>query len=212
MASTLGDLKQRIITEVNRDDLADDLATELNTLIAQAIDEYAVTPFWFNSFTRTDVNAVAGSQYVTIPDDVRDIQYVWVLIGGTRYIMRKLPETRIISLYTTPINGQPTDFSQINQTLHVWPTPNVAYPLIMQVVEDVTPALDYSDDTSANAWTDTRIGQPLIKACVKQMLYRDHLRAAAGSSLAPRDEDDAYSKLRGESNKRIGTGRVAASW
>jgi hypothetical protein len=212
MASTLGDLKTRIITEVNRDDLADDLANELNTLIAQAIDEYAVTPFWFNSFTRTDVNAVAGSQYVTIPDDVRDIQYVWVLIGGTRYIMRKLPETRIISLYTTPINGQPTDFSQINQTLHVWPTPNVAYPLILQVVEDVSPALDYSDDTSANAWTDTRIGQPLIKACVKKMLYRDQLRDADGYSMAKSDEDDAYSKLRGESNKRLGTGRVAASW
>lgn len=210
--ATLGDLKTRIITEVNRDDLADDLATELNTLIAQAIDEYAVQPFWFNSFTRTDISAVAGSQYVTIPDDVRDIQYVWVLIGGTRYIMRKLPETRIISLYTTPINGQPTDFSQINQTLHVWPTPNISYPLILQVVEDVSPALDYSNDASANDWTDPRIGAPLIKACVKKMLYRDQFRDQTGYQMCSSDEADAYSKLRGESNKRLGTGRVATSW
>jgi hypothetical protein len=124
--------------------------------------------------------------------------------------MRKLPETEIIYLYTTPINGQPTDYSQVNQTLHIWPTPNVAYPLIMQVVQDVFPALDYSDDTSSNEWTN--IGAPLIKACVKKMLYRDQFRDQFGYQMAVSDENEAYSKLRGESNKRIGTGRMATSW
>jgi len=208
--ANLGDLKTRIITEVNRDDLRDDLAAELDTLIAQAIDYYAITPFWFNTFTRTDISAVAGSQFVTIPDNVRDVQAVWVLIGGTRYIMKKQPEQRIISLYTTPINGQPTDFSMINQTLHVWPTPNVAYPMIWEVVQDVSPALDYSDNTSSNEWTN--IGQPLIKAYVKKMLYRDQFRDADGMQMAANDEQEAYRKLRGESNMRVATGRMAASW
>ena len=50
--ATLGDLKQRIIDETNRDDLQDELASALNRVIADAIDFYQAERWVFDENPR----------------------------------------------------------------------------------------------------------------------------------------------------------------
>lgn len=206
--ANLGDLRTRIITEINRDDLRDDLAAQLDIFIQSAIDDYAVRPFWFSEYPLTQT-ATAGSAYVTIPSGIRAISQVWLVIGGNRYIMCKRDEADIIDLYMVNSTGQPTDYSHVQDTLHIWPLPNIDYAMIWECVND-QPALDYTDAASENVWTNA--GQDLIVALTKKNLYRDQFRDIAGMQMAQAAEDRAYSKLRGESNVKIMTGRMRTSW
>lgn len=209
--ATLGDLKTRIITETNRDDLADTLATSLTTVIQSAIDYYAPQRFWFNE-TRGTSTCTIGNEYVMLPAGLRILDQLFLVVGNVRYPMSKREMWDIESLYSTPISGQPTDYAFFGSQVRLWPTPNVAYTLIWLSVSDVT-ALDYSDDTSSNFWTV--YAYDLLTARAKMILYRDYLSALETDprlQLAMRQETDAYDKLKGETNRRLSTGRVRASW
>jgi hypothetical protein len=209
--ATLGDLKTRIITETNRDDLADTLASSLTTVIQSAIDYYAAERFWFNEATTT-ATCVIGNQYLAIPTGIRFEDSIFLIVGNVRYRLRKRQMTEIESLYSTPISGQPTDYATFGTNIRLWPTPNLTYSTIWDGVSDVT-ALDYGDDTSSNYWTVQ--GYDLITARAKIILYRDYLSALVTDprlQLAGAQESSAYDRLKGETNRRISTGRIRASW
>jgi hypothetical protein len=88
--------------------------------------------------------------------------------------------------------------------------PNTAYPLTFLGVADVTPALDYSDGTSTNAWlTD---GYDLLAARVRYLLYRDYFRDAEGANIALGAEQEALADLRNSVSQLLGTGRMRGSW
>lgn len=210
--ATLGDLKKRIISETLRDDLADTMASDLTSIIQQSITYYANEPWSFNEFT-TSTLCTVGAQTTPLPLDFRLLQGLWLMVGGVRYLMSERQDIEIISLYATPIQGQPTEFAVVDTTIHMWPTPNQPYPLLWNYIRDVSPPLVYTDDTSANAWTNQ--GQDLITAQAKLRLYRDYLSAGAQDPRiqnASLQEDQAYSRLRAESVRRMSTGRVLASW
>lgn len=209
---TLLDLKTRIITETNRDDLGDDLASTLSGIIAKSIDQYAAERWWFNEL-RTTSACTNGNQYATLPTGFRVLDKLFLVVGNVNYTLRPRQNLEIEALYTTPISGQPTDYSVIGSQVRFWPTPNSAYPLIWELIADVTPALDYADDTSANAWTNQ--GQDLICSEAKMRLYRDVLSAQTTDpryQLALQQREQAYSRLKGETTRRLSTGRVRASW
>lgn len=210
--ATLGDLKTRIITETNRDDLGDDLASTLSGIIAKSIDQYAAERWWFNEL-RTTSACVSANQYATLPTGFRVLDKLFLVVGNVNYTLRPRQNLEIEALYTTPISGQPTDYAVYGSQVRFWPTPNSAYPLIWELIADVTPALDYADDTSTNAWTNQ--GQDLICAEAKMRLYRDVLSAQTTDpryQLALQQREQAYSRLKGETTRRLSTGRVRASW
>src|SRR5262249_45380132 len=113
-------------------------------------------------------------------------------------------------LYSVPMTGQPTDYCYYEGTIRVWPTPNIAYPMVWLTVTDVTPALDYNDDSSTNAWTVQ--GYDLIDARARYLLYRDYLPDTDGANLAQVAGTQALSSLRGQDNRLMGTGRIRPSW
>jgi hypothetical protein len=212
--ATLADLKQRILDETTRDDLADDLANALNGVIQRSIDQYENEAWWFNE-VRLVIPCVIGNAYVAIPPAVIRIDTVRIIIGGVRYPLRLLPWDRIEEFYSVPQVGQPTDFAQVVDNLYLWPTPNQTYPLIWETISQVTPVLDFTmaPATQSNRWTNE--GQDLITAQCKIRLYRDFLAANAqdpriGQALA--QEADAYANLRAQSNRRMSSGKVAAGW
>jgi len=205
--ATLGDLKQRIIDETNRDDLQDELASALNRVIADAIDFYQAERWVFDE-NRTTSACTPDNEYIDRPAGTRIVDRPFLLIGGVRYRLIKRSNAHIEGLYTTPLKGQPTDYAEYGDSLRLWPTPNLAYTIIWLTIWDVT-ALDYSDDTSENSWTNE--GARLIAARAKLLLFRDYFRDDAAYARAKVQMDEAYNRLKGETNRRLGTGRVRPS-
>jgi len=209
-ATTLAGLRSRIIAETNRDDLADDLATGLDQAIADAIDFYAAEPWWFNQ-PRATATTTSGNEYVTKPSGARVQDRVMLLIGDVRYGMTKRSLAEIEGLYSSSSQGQPTDWCDYGTQVRLWPKPNAAYTLVWLGDSDVA-ALDYADDASSSYWTNQ--GAALICARAKVILYRDYLSAEATDPrliLAQSQEKEAYDRLKGETNRRVGTGRIRGS-
>lgn len=205
--ATKAQLKARIATEVNRDDLLDDLATQFETFFNRSIDYYADQRFSFNE-ARATSTLVIGDEYADLPTGSRMVDRVFVLINQTRYELQKRETWYIEGLYSAPQQGQPTDFAFINGQIRLWPTPSQAWTLIWETVRDVLPAL--TTDSSENAWTNA--GQDLIDARCRIYLYRDQFRDNDGLVQATLAEKEALSRLKGESNRLISTGRVRSSW
>lgn len=210
--ATLADLRTRIISETVRDDLLDDMAADLDRVIAGAIDAYSNEAWWFNEITVTGA-CVAGADHAALPIGLHSLIDLWAVIGGIRYRLRVRQPGEIIGLYSVPSSGQPTDYALDAGGVFFWPKPNQAYPLIFEIIADVTPPLLFSDGTSSNIWTNA--GQDLICAEAKVRLYRDYLSATLQDPRvvsANNQREDAYSNLRAESNRRMATGRVRAGW
>lgn len=210
--ATLADLKARIISETLRDDLSDDLATQFDGMIAGAISELESTRFFFTEKKATSA-CVPGARLQPLPGGTRIVDAVWLVVGGVRYRMRAESRDVIETLYAVPLTGQPTDYAVVGPNIDVWPTPNIAYGLIWNLVAVVTPVLDYTVPASANDWTND--GQDLICATTKKRLYRDYLSTTLSDPRlqnALAQEASAYANLQARTNRLISTGRVAASW
>jgi hypothetical protein len=214
--ATLGDLKQRIISETTRDDLADDLAVQFQTIIMRSIEQYAAERWWFNE-RRIVVNCTPAQDFIDwptgTPAEARWIDEIYLVMnsGNTRWpiTVRSIAEFERLSQPTT--TGQPTDCLVADDKIKLFPIPNAAYPIGLDLIADVTPPL--TADTASNAWTNQ--GQDLITAQAKIRLYRDYLSAVFTdprlvSALA--QEKDAYSRLRAESTRRTATGRLQPAW
>jgi len=201
--ANLGDLKTRIITEVNRNDLEDELASSLTLCIQRAVNKFAIQRFKFNEL-RVTTATVINSQYLDIPTGTRVLDDPYLLVGGVRFNLTKRSMPYIENLYSTPLGGQPTDYCYwTDDTIRMWPTPQLEYPIIWLTVVDQTPLVNDADES---AWTNT--GQDVITAQTKIYLYRDYFRDAEGEAAAERQLSEAIAALKGESNRFIGTGRI----
>lgn len=212
--ANLGDLKRRIISETLRDDLADDMKADLDLLIQKSIDEYAARRWWFNEKYTTQA-VTPGSPYAPLPVDFRFIDRLFLRIGGITYGLELRQAVEIDERYSAgAINGQPTEYAILGSNFYLWPSPSQAFGgLEIRYVADVSPALDYTSDVSANVWTNE--GSDLVTARVKLRLYRDYLSVMATDprvANASNQEAEAYSRLRSEHNRRLSTNRVRAGW
>jgi hypothetical protein len=81
---TLGDLKQRIIDETNRDDLRTSSCDALNRVIADAIDFYAAERWWFNERASPRPASSATSTSPARPGCACSTK-PFLLVGGVRY-------------------------------------------------------------------------------------------------------------------------------
>lgn len=205
--ATLAGLRTRIVTETNRDDLTDELADALDTVIADSITLYAAERWYWDEARSTSLCTI-GNEYIDRPAGARLVDVPFLLIGGVRFDLTKQSMPYIEGLYTTPLSGQPTSYCEFGDQLRLWPTPNQAYTIIWLTVSDAT-ALDYSDASSSNAWTAQ--GAPLISARARMFLFQDYFRDDMGYARAERAEKQWYDRLKGETNRRLGTGRIRPS-
>lgn len=207
--TALSDLKTRIITETQRDSLSDDLAATLTLHINQAIDFFATRRFWFNEF-RTVSAFTSGNAYLAIPAGLRQIDEVIINIGPG-YQLRKVQLTDIEDRSNVGGNAQPVLYAYYAasgvQQIRAWPTPNSAYGVTWIGTKDETALVNATD---TNAWLAN--AYDLIAARTRFTLYRDQFKDADARDAANSAMQEALNKLTGETARRVGTGRVLATW
>lgn len=218
--ATLGDLKDRIVRETNRDDLVDALPSDataasaqtLTLVINQSIQFYSNERFWFNEqidpISPATSATVVGQNYVNIPDGVEFFDRLSIQVGGSRYTLNRVELTdwdRVAGYVTS--QGQPIIYAVMGNTVKLWPTPSAIYNLVWVVVADQTPLVDDSD---TNAWTT--FAQDLIAYRSRYLLMRDYFRDVAGAQIAKAAELEALTNLRTLTAQKIAVGSLRSNW
>ena len=199
--ATLADLKTRIITETNRDDLSDTLATQLLTHIQRACEYYADELFWFNSLV-ANVVTVSHTATVAIPVTFRRIDQVVLPAYFTEIQEKTLGNMPIGTIY-----GVPNCYAYYNDTLTFYPIPNAVYTLELTGLAQIDAPVAAGD---TSVWTDE--AQDLIVSRAKMTLYRDQFRDPEGTQMAIGATQEHFAKLKRETAKRLETkltGRAA---
>lgn len=190
---TLAELKARIATELARNDQSDNIASA----VSRAIEDYSFRRFWFND-TRGTVTASA--EYVTIPTGLRQLDDLFVTVGGVKYTLTQRENAIIEEWNETASTGQPTDFAWVGSQFRLHPVPNQSYTLTALGIFDQP---ELTDDSSSNAWTTE--AEDLICAAAKKRIYRI-LRDPEGRADAFVEEQDALKRLKAETTLRLSTG------
>lgn len=207
MADTLGDLKALIQDDLNRSDLASQIATE----IASAIAQHQSKRFYFNEENSLSFATVSGREWYGSADnsyipDLLEIDSIRLLRSGSRYTLtpRNFTDIENIAVLATA-TGQPGEYSYYNRQLRLYPIPNEAYPVNVSAVVRL-PAL--TDDTSTNAWTKVNDAAELIRYEAEYRIYAAIIKDQEGAATAAGLRDAALMRLESETNRRIGVGRV----
>jgi len=210
----LGNLRDRIIREVNRDELTDPVGDDrvaansetLDLVIAQAIEYYADSRF---SFNESIVPTFTNGEFLTLPTGMRKIDAI-IVNDGTRYGLRVRDYVSIQTWQqNSNIYGRPTDYAVSAGSIRFFPFPRPDIAVTIMGVLDQQ-ALDYTSDESQNAWTNE--GQDLIVARTKMLLFRDYFRDVDQAAIAAGAEQQALTKLRGYAAQMLGTGRIRGAW
>ena len=192
--TTLADLKTRIVTETQRDDLSGDLAAQLLNAIQKACRYYQNEKFWFNSIITTAAT-VAGTATVNVPSTMLRVDRVTIPAQYT-----ELLEATLADLSYETVQSIPRAYAYYNDALKLYPVPDAVYTLELTGLADVAaPAVDA--DTSI--WTNE--AADLIVARAKMTLYRDQFRDPEGVQFAQADVQEVFAALKRETAKRLET-------
>lgn len=194
--ATLGDIKTRIITEMSRDDLSDELAGQLTTHIFRAIEYYSDTQFWFNA-ALASATSTPSSATVAIPAGIRRIERVTIPAAQINLIEKTFPLIVDVSSNTP---GLPQFYAYYNNSIWLSPVPDAAYDLQIFGIAQITQP---EGDTGSSVWTNE--AQDLIVNHTKMSLYRDQFRDPEGTQLALGAASDSFKRLRRETARRLST-------
>ena len=190
--ATFAEIKARIVTELVRDDLEDDLASQLTLHIQRACEYFADERFWFNAYVGT-VSTVGGQQTVTVPADCRRVERVSVpasQVDVREVLLSDIPDWTASSV--------PQLYAYDNDTLYFHPTPDAVYSLRLVGTKQIDAPVD---DTDENEWTVE--AQDLIVARAKMTLLRDQFRDPQGVEMAMGATQEALQRLKRETARRL---------
>lgn len=209
MADTLLDLKALVTDDLSRGDLTTQIATE----IQNAISQHQVERFYFNELRTITFNTVAAQEFYTSSDNayipnLLDIDSIITRASGSTYTLTPRSYAWMEDIFSTAsITGQPTDYAYYGQQIRLYPTPDAVYPCrISSLVR-----LPTINDADSNAWTTAADAQTLIRAEAAYRIYMFIIRDEVKAGLSMNMRDQALTRLRGETERRLGTGRAEPS-
>lgn len=200
---TLGDLKARIADELDRSDLT----SQIGLAIDDAITEAASNRFWFNEVRGLVIPLVAGQEYYGSNDfsALTEIDAIYLSINGQRRNMFPASSLTIDQWRDGSASaGEPCQWARYGTSLRVYPTPNIAYSLIVDGVSRL-PAL--INDAQANAWTNE--GEKLIRAIAKRELLANVIRDFEEAQAQQQLVTNALKELQGKSYDKSATGQMS---
>jgi hypothetical protein len=201
---TLGDLKARIADELDRSDLASQIALA----VEDAITEAAGNRFWFNEVRGLNVSLTQGQAYYETDDlaNLTQIDNIYFLVNGTRRAVYSEDNNALnMMLDGAQVQGEPYLYSRY-AGLRMYPVPNGAYTLYIDGVSRL-PSL--VSDASFNAWTNE--GERLVRAIAKRNLLVDVIRDAEEAQVQDLLVQKYTKELLEKTYDRIATGTMWSS-
>lgn len=200
--ATFAEIKTRVATEVDRDDLT----SAIETAVLDAVDEHADMNLAFNE-VRNTATTTASQIYVTVPTGLRRESGVWIDVSGSDYRLKKIPLEMMEELHAaTDTTGQPTYYAYLDGTFRLWPTPGSAYTLTVVGVYDES-AL--SSDSDTNGFTNDRTAARMIAAWARSYIARNLTYDTEMEQAALREYVQAKDSLNRKASAKMATGMIA---
>lgn len=199
--ATFSEIKARVAVETDREDLT----SEINTAVLDAVDEHADLNFAFNE-DRLTTTTTASQRTVAFPAGLRKETEVSIDVSGNDYELQKVSAEFMEQLHNaTNTTGQPTYYAFLENKWHLWPTPGQAYTLTVVGVYDES-ALSAAGDT--NGFTDDRTAARMIAAWARAYLARNVTYDEGMEQAALREYVTARNGLTRKTNAKQATGTL----
>lgn len=204
---TLANLKERIATDLSRDDLT----SQIGNAVGDAIKFYERQRFWFNTSRNLTFPTVTGQAaygepaLASIPKLVR-IDALYLPQNQSIYPLDRYEpgEFEVIEGGSTG-QGKPNAFTYVDQQIRLWPVPNAVWTLRLHAHYK----LPYPADGDTNAWTDD--AEELIRSHAKLLLYMDLIEDNEGAQRMQAKIPVLLDALNAETSARTSTGRIQAT-
>lgn len=187
--ATLAELKARIASELDRDDLT----SLIPYAISDAIDLYKSRRFRFNQ-ARATFSTVDGTEFYstsTIPDDIGQIDAVTLTANGVRCVLDAWTYRGMQQVATNAsIQGRPVAWAWYGEQMTFYPIPDGVYTVTLSYLQRIDiPA----SDADSNAWTTEALS--LIRHSAKRMLMADTVRDDVAAGAFAQAEGLEYRRL-----------------
>lgn len=203
--TTLADIKSEIADDV--DDTTGEYTAQIERAVLAAIRYCERSTYYFNSTRDLTFSTVNGQAFY----DNSDLTEIGSLVRAQAvFIDDGTNVSELLRMTTEDIevaqsaSGKPVYFAYFEQKLRLYPTPDQAYTIRLQLTPYRLAAL--VDDTDTNAWLTE--AYDLVKARAKYILHKDTLKDVNLASEALNDYNDQHRALKGETNTRNGTGYI----
>ena len=217
MADTLGDMKTRIASDIERE-LTDETFTartwedEIEASIFDAITLQKSKQYWFmQQPTSAAITSSCSttSSYVSEPTGLVQIDSLRLTVNGEKQPVDPCSFEEMESLHdgNTTDTGEPFKYCRYGQRVRLYPAPNDTYTLTWSGLFDDA-AMD--NDADQTVWTTVGKGELLIRRQAKVILYRDYIKAYNDVPAAVAALKEAENALDREHAKRVGTRRLKA--
>ncbi len=204
--STLGDMVSQIETDLDREDLTQ----QINESIDTAITYYSAKNFLFSESRERTFDTVAG-QYWYSATDVPDIgnliriSRLWYTVSSTVYDLKRVRYDLFeMDSEAVTSQGQPYEYTYYGEKIGLYPAPNKAYQIRFQG-DFITPAPSDSAETG-NAWFTS--AYEMIRCRAKYYLHAHVIHDDAGASKCNQMARDAMMNLKTKAHRLQGDDRV----
>ena len=164
-------LKARIADELSRDDLT----SQINNAVLDAVKRYETQPFWFNQ-TEATLNTAANDEFYALPSDFLQIDSLRITYNEENDVLA--PRSYRYIDDRSQITGEPTVYAIYRDQLRLYPIPDQVYPLTMAYI--YRPAA-LSGDTDSNVWTTD--AEELIRGAAARRLCLTVIRDPQAAAL-----------------------------
>lgn len=205
--TTLTALKAQIATDLRRSDLT----TEIAAAITEAINHYQPERFYFNETRSATFVTVADQSRYSSSDDADIPKFVTIddifltdSSSSVHLLGEEDPLELEMLLDASASSGRPYCYSYWDQTFALYPIPDAVYTIRpLGVINKDAPA---SDGEANNVWMTE--AYELIRAAAKVYLGTHTIVNLDLASRARGAEVRALNKLKAETSRKTGTGRI----
>lgn len=210
--ATYQDLKQAVLTTLNRPILTDFALREIETSIRRyQRDFFHPTPITTSvDSAGDDIVTVAGTALYTIPDNLVTVTFIRLAYGSTWRPLRGPILYESILRWDVNIpstQSVPNCWARFDQQYRLYPVPDDEYVLELTGTERIpVPA----DDETENFWTED--ARDLIKCATLAELYLGTIKDDAAAQRFKALEEQHRISLVREAMAKTLTGQVQAHW
>ena len=211
IAPSFSNLVTQIADEI--DDTTSEYTAQIQTAVFAAIRFCERSTYYFNETRDVTFQTVMGQAFYgssdepNIPTLIR-IQRAYIEDNGQNLeLIRTTPDYLEVIDDTLGSQNKPVLWTYINQKIRLYPVPNAAYTIRLQLGPyRLAPITNPSD---SNVWTVEAFD--MVKARAKYILYKDILKDPNLASEALNDYRDQHNALMGETDDRHRTGVIQAT-